>query len=248
MTLLGALVARAHVPARARKRRANAWLLLVLMACAGSVMADTSAEQLRAAAEQAVRAQYGGAGSRVVIVPTPLNARLHLAACPHALQTRLPNREGTPSRVAVAISCNGSPGWTIQIPVQMQVFRQVLVTSHPLARGDMPGPADVHSEERDVARVGYGYIESLDQITGHSLARPLIAGAVLEPGDLNGRQTVRAGEQVALVADLDGIEVRTSGMALDGGDTGAHLRVRNENSGRIIDGIVVAAGQVQALP
>jgi flagellar basal body P-ring formation protein FlgA len=226
------------------------WVLLMtaLVGVTNTAIADTSAEQLRAAAEQAVRTQYSGAGSRVVITPTPLSARWHLASCPHALQTRLPNRQGTPSRVAVAVSCEGSPGWTIQIPVQMQVFRQVLVTSHPLARGDIAGPADVHTEERDITRLGYGYIESLDQITGHSLARPLIAGAVLEPGDLNGRQVVQAGEEVALIADLGGIEVRTSGMALDGGDTGAHLQVRNGNSGRIIDGIVVGPGQVQALP
>lgn len=223
-------------------------LLLALIASASTALAGTPPEQLRAAAEQAVRAQYGAAGSRVVIMPTPLNARLHLAACAHALQTRLPNRQGTPSRVAVAVSCAGSPGWTIQVPVQMQVFRQVLVTSHPLARGDIAGPADVHTEERDVVRLGYGYIESLDQITGHSLARPLIGGVVLEPGDLNGRETVHAGEEVALIAELDGIEVRASGIALDGGDTGSHLRVRNGNSGRIIDGVVLGAGQVQALP
>jgi flagellar basal body P-ring formation protein FlgA len=236
------------VTSPASQGRHSGWLLLALIAFTNTALADTTADQLRAAAEQAVRTQFGGSGSRIVITPTPLNARLHLAACPHALQTRLPNRQGTPSRIAVAVSCSGTPNWTIQVPVQMQVFRQVLVTSHPLARGDIAGPADVHTEERDVARLGYGYIESLDQITGHSLARPLIAGTVLEPGDLNGRETVRAGEEVALIADLDGIEVRTSGMALDGGDTGAHLRVRNGNSGKIIDGIVVAAGQVQALP
>lgn len=222
--------------------------LIVMAASTNIALADTTAEQLRSAAEQAVRMQYNGTGSRVVITPTALNARLHLATCPHALQTRLPNRQGTPSRVAVAVSCSGSPGWTIQVPVQMQVFRQVLVTSHPLARGDIAGPADVHTEERDVAHLGYGYIESLDEIAGHSLARPLIAGTVLEPGDLNGRQTVRAGEAVALIADLDGIEVRAEATALDGGDTGAHLRVRNGNSGKIIDGIVLGAGQVQALP
>ncbi|WP_338015405.1 flagellar basal body P-ring formation chaperone FlgA [Dyella acidiphila] len=220
----------------------------ILFTSATVAHADTTADQLRSAAEQAVHTQYGSAGSRVVIMPTRLNPRLHLAACPHALQTSLPGRQGTPSRVAVAVSCSGSPGWTIQVPVQMQVFRQVLVTSRPLARGDIAGPADVHAEERDVTRLGYGYIESLDQITGHSLARPLIAGAVLEPGDLNGRQTVRSGEEVALIADLDGIEVRASAIALDGGDTGAHLRVRNGNSGKIIDAVVLSAGQVQALP
>lgn len=227
-------------------------LLLALLASANTALADTTPGQLRAAAEQAVRSQYGAAGSRVVIVPTPLNARLRLAACPHALQTRLPGRQGTPSRVAVAVSCAGANAggvaWTIQVPVQLQVFRQVLVTSHPLARGDIAGPADVHTEERDITRLGYGYVESLDQITGHSLARPLVGGAVLEPGDLNGRETVHAGEEVALIAELDGIEVRASGMALDGGDTGAHLRVRNGNSGRIVDGVVLGAGEVQALP
>jgi flagellar basal body P-ring formation protein FlgA len=238
----------AGIPSPACRGSSKVWALIVLSAITHVAMADTTAEQLRATAEQAVRAQYGGAGNRIVIMPTPLNARLHLAACPHALDTRLPNRQGTPSRVAVAVSCSGSPGWTIQIPVQMQVFRQVLVTSRPLARGDIAGPADVHTEERDVTRLGYGYIESLDQITGHSLARPMTAGAVLEPGDLNGRETVRAGEEVALIANLDGIEVRVDAVALDGGDTGAHLRVRNGNSGKIIDGIVLGAGQVQALP
>ncbi|GLQ86804.1 flagellar basal body P-ring formation chaperone FlgA [Dyella flagellata] len=220
----------------------------MLLAFAPIAHADTTAADLRAAAEQAVRTQYGTAGSRVVIVPIPLNPRLHLAACPQALQTRLPARQGTPSRVAVAVSCPTVPGWTIRVPVQMQVFRQVLVTNHPLARGDMPGPGDVHGEERDVARLGYGYIESLDQILGHSLDRPLIAGVVLEPGDFNGRQTVHSGEEIELVAQLDGIQVRTRGMALDGGDTGARLRVRNDDSGRIINGVVIGEGQVQALP
>ncbi|RDS81878.1 flagellar basal body P-ring formation chaperone FlgA [Dyella psychrodurans] len=226
----------------------TAALLLAVVASANAAPADTTPAQLRAAAEEAVRAQYADAGSRVVIMPTSLNPRLRLAACAHPLQTHLPTRQGTPSRVAVSVSCNGSPGWTIQVPVQMQVFRQVLVTSRPLARGDIAGPVDVHTEERDIARLGYGYVQSLDQITGHSLSRPLIAGVVLEPGDLNGRQTVHAGEEVSLVAQLGGIEVRASGMALDGGDTGAHLRVRNGNSGRIINGIVVGDGEVQALP
>ncbi|GLQ99946.1 flagellar basal body P-ring formation chaperone FlgA [Dyella mobilis] len=219
-----------------------------VLALSNAAMADTTADQLRSAAEQAVRTQYSIAGSRVVITPTMLNPRLRLAACPGTLQTHLPNRQGTPSRVAVAVSCSSGPHWTIQVPVQMQVFRQVLVTSRPMARGDIAGPADVHTEERDIARLGYGYIESLDQLTGHSLSRPLMAGAVLEPGDLNGREVVKAGEEVSLVADLGGIEVRTSAVALDGGDTGSHLRVRNGESGRIIDGIVTGAGQVEALP
>ena len=50
------------------------------------------------------------------------------------------------------------------------------------------------------------------------------------------------------IAQLGGIEVRTRGQALDGGDTGTRLRVRNGHSGLIVSGVVLAAGEVKALP
>ena len=50
---------------------------LLLLAFAGLAHADTATD-LRTAAEQAVRAQYGTAGSRVVIVPTPPGSRYPL--------------------------------------------------------------------------------------------------------------------------------------------------------------------------
>jgi flagellar basal body P-ring formation protein FlgA len=231
------------------KRCVLATLLLASTAATGpSMAASDTATDLRAVAEQAVRAQYGQAGSRVVIVPEKLNPHLRLASCPQALQAHLPTRQGATTRVAVSVTCPGSGGWVIQVPVQMQVYRQVLVTARPLARGDSIGLGDVHTEERDITHLAYGYVESLDQLAGRSLARPLSSGAVLEPGQLNGREVVRAGDQVQLIAQLDGIEVRTAGLALDGGDTGARLRVRNTHSGLVVAGVVLGADEVKALP
>ena len=231
-------------------KRAALITLLLASAITMKVSAYTSdtATEVRAAAEQVVRVQYAQTGGRVVIMPEQLNSRLRLAPCPQALQARLPTDQRASSRVAVSVSCPASTGWTIRIPVQLQIYRQVLVTTRPLARGDSVGPGDVRSEERDITRLGYGYVDSLDQVTGRSLARPLSPGTVLQPGQLNGREMVRAGDQVELVAQLGGIEVRTTGQALDGGDTGARLRVRNGHSGLIVPGIVLAAGEVKALP
>jgi flagella basal body P-ring formation protein FlgA len=117
-----------------------------------------------------------------------------------------------------------------------------------LQRGDGIVPGDLRSEERDVARLGYGYIEQPDQATGRMLARPLSAGSVLTPGALGGRQSVRAGDRVQLIARLDGIEVRASGLALGSGDAGTRLRVRNDSSGKAIDAVVRDAGVVEVLP
>jgi flagella basal body P-ring formation protein FlgA len=136
----------------------------------------------------------------------------------------------------------------VRVPLQLQLFRTVLVASHPLLRGDGLREADVRAEERDITRLGYGHIENLGQVAGRTLNRAMASGSVLTPGALGGRRMVRAGDHVQMVARLGGIEVRADGVALGSGDNGARLRVRNESSGKVVDAMVSAPGEVLALP
>ena len=242
-----------------KKRQAAATGLLVTMLClgtawsdgadAGSVAAATqSTDSVRVAAEQALREHYALPGSRVVISSAPLDLRLQLDACSKPLRAAIPSHAATSSHMTVPVHCPQPGGWTVRVPLQLQLFRSVLVTSRPLLRGDGLGAADVRSEERDVTRLGYGYIENLRQVSGRTLTRSLAAGSVLSPGALGGRRMVRAGDRVEMVARLDGIEVRATGVAMGSGDNGARLRVRNESSGKVVDAMVSAPGVVVALP
>ncbi|HZX71407.1 MAG TPA: flagellar basal body P-ring formation chaperone FlgA [Rhodanobacter sp.] len=207
-----------------------------------------SLDSLRAAAEQALQSHYAQPGSRTVITAEPLDSRLQLAACQQPLRAIISDQGQARSRVSVPVQCPGPGGWTVRVPLRLQLFRSVLVSSRALLRGDGIGAADVHAEERDVTRLGYGYLENFQQIAGRSLARPVARGAVLSPATLGGRRMVRAGDHVQLVARLGGIEVRAEGLALGSGDNGARLRVRNASSGRVVDAMVSAPGVVVALP
>jgi flagella basal body P-ring formation protein FlgA len=124
----------------------------------------------------------------------------------------------------------------------------VLVTTRPLARGDGLGAADVRAEERDVASLAYGYVASLDQVSGRALARPLNAGTVLTPGMLAGRQAVRVGDAVSMEASVDGVVIHADGVAMGAGDAGARVKVRNASSGKILDAVVSGPGSVAVLP
>lgn len=223
-------------------------LLGAVWACSMPVQAAASSDRLRQAAEDALRQHYAASGNRAVVQADKLDSRLPLADCSAPLKTDLSNEARPSARMAVEVSCPLSGGWKIRVPVRLQLYRQVLVTTHPLQRGDGITAADVHSEERDITRLGYGYIDSLDQVAGRSLARPLMAGSVLTPSAMGGRQTVKAGDHVQMIARISGIEVRATGVALGSGDTGARLRVRNDSSGKPIDVIVRDAGLVEALP
>lgn len=220
----------------------------------GSAHADSatattqSLDSVRTAAEQAVREHYALPGSRVVVSSAPLDLRLHLAACREPLRAAVPEYAAASSRMTVRVQCPQAGGWTVRVPLKLQLFRSVLVASRALQRGDGLSAADVRAEEQDVTRLGYGYIENLAQVAGRTLTRSLASGSVLSPGALGGRRMVRAGDRVEMVARLDGIEVRAAGVAMGSGDNGARLRVRNESSGKVVDAMVSAPGMVVALP
>jgi flagella basal body P-ring formation protein FlgA len=213
-----------------------------------SAATTQSLDSVRSAAEQALREHYTLPGSRVEIHSEPLDMRLQLVACREPLQAVVAKYAAPRSHMTVRVQCPQPNGWTVRVPVQLKLFRKVLVANRPLLRGDGLRSADVRAEERDVTRLGYGYLENLDQVAGRTLARAVASGSVLSPGVLGGRRMVRAGDHVQMVARLDGIEVRAEGVALGSGDNGARLRVRNESSGRVVDAMVSAPGVVVALP
>ncbi|MEW9625444.1 flagellar basal body P-ring formation chaperone FlgA [Rhodanobacter geophilus] len=231
--------------------RASAGRLLVLawLGLPGiSLAAVPSPDTVRAVAEQAVRAHFELPGGRVVALAVPLDPRVRLASCSVPLRATLADAVRAAPRLSVPVHCPQAEGWTVRVQVQLQLFRPVLVTNRALLRGDGLRPEDVHAEERDVTRLGYGYVGNLDQVAGRTLARALPSGSVLTPSALGGRRMVRAGDHVQVVASLDGIVVRTDGVALGSGDNGARLRVRNESSGKVVDAMVHAPGVVLALP
>lgn len=231
--------------------------LLIVSACLGAPCASSamqaatatqSLDNVSAVAEQALREHFAMPGSRIEITARPLSSRLQLAPCEQPLRGIIGKNVSPSPHLTVRVQCPQAGGWTVPVALQLQLFRQVLVASRPLLRGDGIGVADVHAEERDVTRLGYGYIDSLDQIAGRSLARAMTTGTVMTPGALGGRRMVRAGDHVQLIARLNGIEVRADGVSLGSGDNGARLRVRNESSGRVVDAMVSAPGVVLALP
>ncbi|MGA0586383.1 flagellar basal body P-ring formation chaperone FlgA [Dyella sp. KRB-257] len=222
--------------------------LLGIGVVAAAMPARAGDEPVSAFARQWLVAQYSLPGNRVQASATPVDARLDLADCRGAMVASLPPNLPPRPRMSVQVHCTAGAGWTVHVPVRLQIFRHVLVTARPLQRGDGITAGDVRSTSRDITRLGYGYIDNLQQTAGRTLARPLGPGSVLTPSALGGREMVRAGDRVQVVARLDGIEVRAGGIALGSGDGGARLRVRNEVSGRVVDAMVDAPGVVLALP
>jgi len=231
-------------PRPARRALAGAALLGAAAAVAAPPVQDLDA--VRAAARAHVARLYAAEGEvRHEIRVEALDPRLRLRACDRPLETFDPPGARRHGNTTVGVRCPGRTRWTVYVPVRVALIRPVVVTRHPIPRGQVLRATDLRLAERDTATLPMGYLTRVEAAIGRRARRPLPAGAVVAPGHLDRAPVVRRGQRVILLAARRGLEVRVAGEALADAARGERVRVRNLRSRRIVEGVVVAAGVVQ---
>jgi flagellar basal body P-ring formation protein FlgA len=198
--------------------------------------------------EQAVSAYLAGSEiqARHEIEIQQLDPRLRLPVCDQDINTSLESPAQPVGRVTLKLHCTGSNPWSIFVPAQVHIYRQVLLASRPLKRASVLSEGDVKLTERDVGLLNRGYLTSIEQATGKKLARQLLTDQVLVPAYLQQAEVISKGDHVVITARSAGISVRMSGEALSNGGLGEQISVRNLGSGRAIRARITAPGQVEA--
>lgn len=174
-----------------------------------------------------------------------LDPRLRMPVCPQPLDATLESPAQPIGRVTVRVRCNGSAPWTVFVPAQVRLFRDVVTMVRPLKRESVVGAHDVALRERDVGLLNQGFLTQLDQAVGMKLLRPTVMDQVLTPQHLEQADVIRKGDQVVIVARSGSLAVRMPGEALAKGGLSEQIRVRNLNSKRVVKARVTGPGEVE---
>ncbi len=227
-------------------------LLSTLCAIAASRVDAAEIEPLSriaAVAEDAVRtllpAADPTAAPRYEVTATMPDSRLRLAACESAPRAMLAPGTAAAARTIVQVRCDAPVAWSIQLPVRIETEMDVLVAQRPLPRGARPGTADVATQRRRVAGVSAEYVNSLAQLEGYHLVRPIPVGTALTLGALQSDPVIRRGEIVTLVTSSGSFEVKAPGRALADAGTGERVRIQNLASQKVVEGRVERSGAVR---
>jgi len=148
-------------------------------------------------------------------------------------------------RVTVKVRCDGASPWTVFVPAQVKLFRDVVVVARPLKRTGIIDFEDVVLRERDISMISQGYLTSLDQAIGQKLTRPVVTDQVITLVHLEQAEVIRKGDQVVISASSGALQVKMPGEALSNGGMSEQIRVKNLNSNRVIKARVTAPGQVE---
>jgi flagella basal body P-ring formation protein FlgA len=82
---------------------------------------------------------------------------------------------------------------------------------------------------------------TFDQVVGSKLKRNVNVGDVIERNDVC---VVCRNEKVIIKAVKSGMTISTKGTALSDGSNGEQVRVKNDKSQRIIEGIVTGVAEI----
>ncbi|BAP44140.1 flagellar basal body P-ring biosynthesis protein FlgA [Pseudomonas sp. StFLB209] len=173
-----------------------------------------------------------------------LDPRMRMAFCDKDLTASLESPRPV-GRISVRVRCEGSAPWTVFVPAQVNLYREVITTTRPLKRDTVISEMDVTLRERDISSLGLSYMTSLDQAIGQKLVRPAVVDQVLSPNFLEQPAMVRKGDHVVIIARSSSLAVRMPGEALSDGGFNEQIRVRNLNSNKVIKAQITAPGQVE---
>ncbi len=234
----------------ARKLYAGWWYLpfaiWLLFSLANASMAqETLQEQIRTVVVEFVADQTRQYTASPRIKVGRLSPRLRLRRCDEPLTAFQPPGSRLLGNTTIGVRCSGHSPWTIYVPVQVQLFQPVAVAGRALARGDIIREGDIKMVERDLGALKMGYIVDREQPVGMVVKRRIGVGTLLTPQLLEAPRLVRRGEQVTIIAESGGLEIRATGKALTDGAQGDRIRVRNIRSKKIIEAIVVDPGVVK---
>ncbi len=121
---------------------------------------------------------------------------------------------------------------------------EVVTVLRPIERGALLKEADLTVERRPRAEIGRDIIAGRDQAAGLAARNALQPGRPLRAADLMKPELVQRNETVTLVYEVPGIVLTVRGKAAEGGAEGDVINVLNEQSKRMVQGVVIGPGRV----
>jgi flagella basal body P-ring formation protein FlgA len=177
------------------------------------------------------------------VEPVPIDERLRLPACTRPLDARL-EREVRSGQGTVAVGCTGAEPWRLFVPVRVVEQVSVVVARHGLAAGAVLAADDLEVRTQASTSLPLDYLSDPQQAIGLTVRRTVPAGTLLAGTALESPELIARGALVTLVSGSGPVHVKSEGVALEGARLKGRIRVKTP-SGRIVEGVVEASGEVR---
>jgi len=177
---------------------------------------------------------------KIKIIVNSIDKRKKLASCSTPLQISLAGKKTVSRNNTVSVICQQQ--WKIYVAVRVQTLMSVVTASHNLSPGTRLNSDNLTMRDYDVSTLRGETSLSIDEIIGSRVKRHVQQGRPLLSNLIC---LVCKGDPVVLYVRNNHLSIKSSGTALSDGSIGQKIAAKNNSSGRRVEGIVVAVGEIQ---
>ncbi|CAH9065951.1 hypothetical protein PSECIP111951_03499 [Pseudoalteromonas holothuriae] len=180
--------------------------------------------------------------SNLQIYAIPLDSRLATRQCKTPLDVSTNATPPFNRQVTVQLKCDDLSGWTQYVHIRIEELFPVIVSKEMISKGELLTEQHLKLEYRPKHFVRSSYIEDFNLLIGSRSKRTLREGM---PIGMNQICMVCKGDIVNIYAKTPTLTIKTSGVALQDGNLGEQIRVKNQKSGKIVSGRVKDVDSVE---
>lgn len=174
----------------------------------------------------------------------PLDSQLKLPECTEPLEAFTTTDLIKAGRTSIGVRCNGVKKWSIFTSAVIKIYETVIVLSRPVQRGEIITRQHLAIEKRDVSKLRGDFVTQVEQVENKQAARYTQAGAILGLRSFIEPLLIKRRDKIIISAIRPAFTIRMNGIAMMDGTKGQLIRIKNENSGRIINATVIEPGLV----
>ena len=168
---------------------------------------------------------------KTTIKALPLDARLSERTCDSPLSFSTNTTPPFNRQVTVKVKCDDISGWTQFVHVRIEELHPVIVTTQAINKGELVTSESISIEFKPKHFVRASNLDTKQYLVGSRSKRVIRAGTAI---GLHHVCMVCKGDNVTIYAKTRTLTIKTTGIALQDGNVGEQIRVKNQKSGKTI--------------
>ena len=185
------------------------------------------------------------ANAKVDINPQTVDNRMLPAQCTSPIRVELASEREISRNNTIKVSCD-TPDlaypWQIFMSVRVDILFPVVVATETLAPGELISPSQVEIRYVDQNSLRGMQFSDTNQLTGVRVKRRV---AKNYPIFANNLCFVCKNDTVSIYVRSNNFVLKTVGEALQDGNIGDQIRIKNSSSNKELDAIITAIGEVE---
>lgn len=176
----------------------------------------------------------------LVVSAANIDSRIRATNCPTRLTTSSTSKGHSSSNITVLVECK-EDAWRIYVPVRTKLSLPLVTANRSLVRGEIINKSDLTISMIELNSYRRQGFDAIKNVAGAKMKKNVRIGEVIERNDIC---VVCRNEKVIIKALKGELTITTKGTALSDGSTGDQIRVKNDKSKRIVEGVVTGIAEI----